>query len=155
MLGSAHDYRPMKTYVRNQKGREYLQFFQKLTLHLLTFNPPCLLGGRSRLETVNIHQGIRVTNAGPVPLNTENDDHTASEAKDEAAEMWNEAVRDLKKDNKRRQVRQRMAKEAEKKFDMSDVCCLCPCCYCCFCLCRRPKTKLSAQKTLDDEPGET
>lgn len=67
-------------------------------------------------------------------------------------QMWEEAVRDLSEDNKRRRFRppqrwqrQRPPKPAaigdqqQQNFDMSDVFCLCPCCCCCFCLCRRPK----------------
>ena len=85
-----------------------------------------------------IDQGVDLTEGGPVPLDDKKNELEADE-KDEAAQMWSDAVRDLKIDNKRRQTRQREEKEDEQKFDVSDLCCLCPCFCCCFCLCRRPK----------------
>ena len=78
------------------------------------------------------------------------DETTETEA-DVAKQMWLEAVRDLKEDNRRQNHISH--DEWNKDYppgrngdkgnfeDMSDIFCLFPCCCCCFCMCRKPKKK--------------
>ena len=112
--------------------------------------------GSSRQYLLNgVNEGITVEADEPLPVTPPPDGCHQSPTEDDAVkQMWDEAVRDLSKDNKRQQLRQRRtsgsaADEAAgtENFDMSDVFCLCPCCCCCFCLCRRPKLKTKSLET--------
>lgn len=100
--------------------------------------------GSSRQYLLNgVNEGIKVEADEPLPVTPDRCQQSPTE--DEAVkQMWDEAVRDLSKDNKRQQLRQSKRSsgsaeklEEEENFDMSDVFCLFPCCCCCFCLCRR------------------
>lgn len=96
----------------------------------------------------NVREGMQIGDQ-PVSIKSQEDQYKD----DVAMQMWIEAERDLKKDN--RQLKQELAMKnmAEKKppddgLDMKDVCCLCPCFCCCFCKCDKvPKAKKSKIKS--------
>ena len=70
--------------------------------------------GSSRQYLLNgVNQGIRVEDNEPLPLTPPDRCHQLQESSeaDAVKQMWDEAVRDLRKDNRRQQLRQRRTSE--------------------------------------------